>query len=365
MFGFIVTHFSPDQYDELMLRGFSRSGTYLYLPLNEKTCCPQHVIKLDVSRFTPSRSQRKMQRKFKNILQTPSSVPSSGEGPRLSISMERASFSQEKFDLYRRYTVAVHNDDFEKVTEATFTNFLVTSPLNNYLAKYEDDIHDRDRFGTFHQCYRLNDAHNTLIAVGVLDLLPSGLISVYFYYDVTHKDMSLGRLSAVYEIAYAKEHDFESYYMGYYVHNCSKMNYKRDYAPSYLLCPATQTWAEISTCLPLLDQNPHYKLTDATSIAIASASVVSEGTANHESATTAVVEASYDLADGDDEDDFDFTETILLDHMPVALSDSSSITLRQLVDLVPISLYDQVYARLENHLKHLGTDIAIQFTYIV
>jgi hypothetical protein len=34
--------------------------------------------------------------------------------------------------------------------------------------------------------------------------------------------------------------------MGYYIHNCPKMSYKAEYAPSELLCPQRQVWVRIN-----------------------------------------------------------------------------------------------------------------------
>jgi len=76
-----------------------------------------------------------------------------------------------------------------------------------------------------------------LVAVGVLDILPSGVSSVYFFYDVDYKHLSLGKYSAQKEIELCKTLGLKYYYMGFYIHNCDKMKYKAEYKPSELLCP--------------------------------------------------------------------------------------------------------------------------------
>lgn len=45
------------------------------------------------------------------------------------MSMEPSSFSEEKFQLYKRYQMAVHGDKESKVTKTGFTRFLCDSPL--------------------------------------------------------------------------------------------------------------------------------------------------------------------------------------------------------------------------------------------
>lgn len=48
--------------------------------------------------------------------------------------------------------------------------------------------------------------------------------------------------------------DFTQYYMGYYIHSCSKMRYKAQFSPSYLAYPETHAWIPIEKCKHLLDQ---------------------------------------------------------------------------------------------------------------
>jgi arginine-tRNA-protein transferase len=70
-----------------------------------------------------------------------------------------------------------------------------------------------------------------LIGVGVVDILPGGMSSVYFFYDHTFKEYRLGVFSSLLEIEYIKYlnkifPEFRYYYMGFYIQNCQKMNYK-------------------------------------------------------------------------------------------------------------------------------------------
>ena len=96
-------------------------------------------------------------------------------------------------------------------------------------------------FGSYHQKYYLD---NKLIAVAVLDILPKCVSSVYFFYDPDYSHLSLGVYAALREIALTQSlntvlSDLSYYYMGYYIHSCSKMRYKSDYKPSELLCPVS------------------------------------------------------------------------------------------------------------------------------
>ena len=93
-----------------------------------------------------------------------------------------------------------------------------------------------------------------LVAVGVCDVLPTALSSVYFYHDPDLMKLELGKLSALYEIDFVSKNrntakyslgDFKYYYMGYYIHDCQKMRYKGEYKPSELRCPTTGKWVSL------------------------------------------------------------------------------------------------------------------------
>jgi len=51
-------------------------------------------------------------------------------------------------------------------------------------------------YGSFHEQYWLD---NELIAVGVIDILPSCISSVYFFYDPTYSQLSLGTFRFVFK----------------------------------------------------------------------------------------------------------------------------------------------------------------------
>ena len=52
----------------LVDRGWRRSGKYCYKPIMDQTCCPQYTIRLDANKFSPSKAQRKLARKFRNFI---------------------------------------------------------------------------------------------------------------------------------------------------------------------------------------------------------------------------------------------------------------------------------------------------------
>ncbi|XP_018079707.1 arginyltransferase 1 L homeolog isoform X4 [Xenopus laevis] len=132
-----------------------------------------------------------------------------------------------------------------------FTRFLCDSPLEPETRPDGPAC----GYGSFHQQYWLD---GKIVAVGVIDILPYCVSSVYLYYDPDYAFLSPGVYSALREIAFTRElqkraADLCYYYMGFYIHSCPKMRYKGQYKPSDLLCPETYLWTPIEKCLPLLE----------------------------------------------------------------------------------------------------------------
>lgn len=157
---------------------------------------------------------------------------------KLEMHLKRSSFDPEEHELYKRYQLRVHNDKPNNVVESSYRGFLVDSPLI-YVQPSGDEKVPSCGFGSFHQQYRLD---GRLIAVGVVDILPKCLSSVYLFWDPDYAFLSLGKYSAMQEINWVREKQvhcptLQYYYLGYYIHSCSKMRYKAAYRPSELLCP--------------------------------------------------------------------------------------------------------------------------------
>lgn len=167
------------------------------------------------------------------------------------IETEKASYSEEKFALYKQYQCAVHNDKPDEVTPKGFTRFLIDSPLVD--TRIDFSASSGFGYGTYHQLYRLAKS-GKLIAVGVIDLVPSGVSSVYCFYDVDYRALVLGKYTALKEIEFCRTHHFSFYYMGFYIHSCVKMRYKGEYKPSELLCSKTYQWIPLDECIPLLEE---------------------------------------------------------------------------------------------------------------
>ncbi|TGZ52765.1 Arginyl-tRNA--protein transferase 1 [Temnothorax longispinosus] len=174
--------------------------------------------------------------------------------------------------LYKKYQMAIHGDTPDQCDKKSFFSFLVRSPLQQWIP----DSGPPHGYGSFHEQYWLD---NELIAVGVIDILPSCISSVYFFYDPAYSQLSLGTFrlttilnkcvvsSSLREIYLTRQlnkvaNNLKYYYMGFYIHTCPKMRYKARMRPSKLLCPETYVWCDIDPCLAKLNNEKYSRLND-------------------------------------------------------------------------------------------------------
>ena len=189
-YGVTASKMTVRTYESLMLVGWRRSGSYFYKPIMHRTCCPAYTIRsalpkcLDCSydqvlimdaiiwrrllaeQFLPTKKQRRLTKKAQILRSSSSSSSSNNEEAadaggheqememEISLSIERASFSAEKLELYKSYQMDVHGEPAHKCSEEAFCDFLVRSPL------CDDDSTSGPTappcgFGTVHQLYRL------------------------------------------------------------------------------------------------------------------------------------------------------------------------------------------------------------------
>ncbi|KAH8730354.1 arginine-tRNA-protein transferase 1, partial [Phaeosphaeriaceae sp. PMI808] len=270
-----------DVYQNLVDRGWRRSGTIFYKPDVLRHCCPHYTIRLPVASFKPTKDQRKTVNKWNDYVlgdaykkEAAKRYPISKEEKarlrntfdfvqeihrsdhntikrppnpthKFEVTLEPPTFTQEKYSLYQQYQKTVHK---ETTTPSSFKSFLCTSPLQNT----SRDLNGKPPkpLGTYHQTYRLN---TRLIALSVLDLLPHAVSAVYFIYDPALEQWGLGKLSAMREAALALQGGYEYYYMGFYIYSCAKMRYKGDFRPQYVLDPVSLEWGPLDEVKGVMD----------------------------------------------------------------------------------------------------------------
>ena len=178
-------------------------------------------------------------------------------------SPEYKSTEKESHRIYQAYQQKIHEDPPDKNTLDQYKRFLVTSKVTPLEG-------EGFTYGCYHQQYFID---GKLFMVGVLDILPNYISSVYTFYDPEFMFLSPGVFSALNEIALTRKLQLDCaskkwYCMGFYVHTIQKMRYKGEYFPSYLNCPFTHNWIEFEKCLPLLETGKYKRLDDTDREAI-------------------------------------------------------------------------------------------------
>lgn len=195
---FEASSLAPDEYLKFMDAGFRRSGTFVYQPMCPgcRACRP---IRIPVTRFEPGKSQRRCFRRNNDLL----------------VTVDEPKPTQEKFGLYCRYLHDWHHRT-EKESPRDFVRFLYLSPVESIEFSYRD-------------------TSGRLLAVGLCDVGPNALSSVYFYFDPAYRSRGLGTYGALVEIEWARTRGISHYYLGYHVAGCAAMSYKASFRPHEFL----------------------------------------------------------------------------------------------------------------------------------
>ncbi|KAL7918624.1 arginine-tRNA-protein transferase [Trichoderma austrokoningii] len=305
---------SPQLYLTLLDRCWRRSGKLLYRPNQRVSCCPHYTIRLDSDQFYPTRGQRQTINRFnKHVLgdsyikQAARLHPRSREetkkrdnefslteriheaeigqvktppepAHRWTVTLEADTFTREKYQVYENYQRIVHGDEPNERSPDSFRRFLCSSPLPRRTMVGTNGR--KRRLGSYHQCYRLD---GVLVAIGVLDLLPQCVSSVYFLYHESIHKFAPGKLGALYEISLAIEDGYRWWYPGFYIHSCPKMRYKIDYGPQYILDPETLEWRFLDkSVLDILARDTYTSLSAARGEGVPADAMSIEGSAEND-----------------------------------------------------------------------------------
>jgi leucyl-tRNA---protein transferase len=186
-------------YQEFLDAGFRRSGRVFY-----QVACPGcracRSIRVPTDTFRPSKAQRRLARRNRD----------------LAVSWTTPILTAEKHELYRRYLAARHRGEMTG-SWSELREFLYRSPTDTIEVTYRSP-------------------EGALLGVGLCDVTPQALSSVYFYFEPQEGRRGLGIFSSLVELRLAAAAGLPYYHLGYWVEGCPKMEYKAQFQPNELLC---------------------------------------------------------------------------------------------------------------------------------
>jgi len=179
--------------------GYRRSGAHLYRPDCEH-CRACISCRLPVAEFRRSKRFQRIWNKNADL------------EVRESLELDQ----QEAFPLYQSYIDRRHSDgDMYPATAEQFDAFICSrSGGSHYYSFYLEE---------------------KLLAVAVSDELDCGLSAVYTFFDPDQQKRSLGNYAILWQIEKARNENLDHLYLGYWIKDCAKMQYKSEFRPLEML----------------------------------------------------------------------------------------------------------------------------------
>jgi arginine-tRNA-protein transferase len=199
-----VRRLRPAELTDRLAAGDRRQGVLLYRP-SCPSCVACEAIRVDVHRFQPSRTQRRVWRRGDARLHTEI-------GPPLT--------TPDRVALYNTHKIERGLLIGDGLLDATgYEQFLVESCTD-----------------TIELSYRLD---GRLVGVAVADRAADALSAVYCFYAPDCAALSLGTYSILRQIALCRSWGLRYLYLGLYVGGCQAMRYKARYLPHERLIGGT------------------------------------------------------------------------------------------------------------------------------
>ncbi len=187
---------SKSIYSQLINLGYRRSGERIHIP-NCHTCQQCVSLRVPVASFSPSRSQRRTLKKNNSLKAAIISQPDPAE----------------YYSLYQTYIHHRHpeSENMHDV-KATFSDFLFSSWSESFVIE-------------------IRLPNKKLVCVSICDPLNQGWSAVYTFYDINFTEYSLGTYAILSQINLLRQHKMDYLYLGYWIRDCNKMNYKKQFRP--------------------------------------------------------------------------------------------------------------------------------------
>ena len=183
-------------FEYLSNAGFRRSHHIVYRPIC-KGCSACIPVRIRVGEFKFSRSWKRILKKNTDIYANNCA----------------AHPTSEQFSLFYKYVQSRHGDgEMARMNRRDYDNLIGTSPVKSLVREYRNE-------------------HGELVGTCLLDQMQDGSSAVYSFFDPEQVDRSFGSYIILDLILQAKLHDQPYVYLGYWVKDSPKMDYKLRFKP--------------------------------------------------------------------------------------------------------------------------------------
>jgi arginyl-tRNA--protein-N-Asp/Glu arginylyltransferase len=198
----LIVNIEAAEYEQMLMRGWRRFGLDFFRP-----ACPSCVkcvnLRVNVAAFAPNKSQRRIQNKNSNVIMV----------------AQRPTITDDHVRLWNDYHSFMRDHRGwrgEHISKAEYAEVFL---LGDFEFAREFLYYDSGR----------------LVAIGLVDVLPRSISSIYFFHEPAYRERALGVYSVLSEISFARQYGLEFNYLGYWVSECQSSSYKSQYGPHQLL----------------------------------------------------------------------------------------------------------------------------------
>ncbi len=219
----VIPDATAEDYAQLLHRGWRRHGMYFFRPKCEN-CNQCRSLRIAVDDFRPTKSQRRNLKKNADI----------------QVQVARATVTRDHIRLFNAYHLDMTErrdwPEHQVIADEYFQSFLA----GGWDFAYEFRYFRNDK----------------LVGLGLVDIVPGAMSSVYFFHDPSWRSDGPGTFSIQQEIEFARNYGVEHVYLGYWIEACPSMTYKARFGPHEVLDNHVEDEEPPTWSLPVIQSSP-------------------------------------------------------------------------------------------------------------